>query len=383
MDNDERTPDVGPLAGFTIGITAARRREEFGAALERRGATVMYGPAIQIVQVEDDEALRDTTLDCLAHPPDVVVATTGIGFRGWIEAADGWGLGDALLDCLGRAVLLARGPKARGAMRAAGLSGEWSPASESSTEVLERLLEMDLQGRRVAIQQHGEPLPDVAEALAAAGATVIEVQVYRWRPPTDPAPLERLCRAVVDRTVDAVTFTSAPAAASYLLCARGLGLEAELIEAMQRDVMAIAVGPVTAAPLDRSGVPVIQPERARLGALVRETADQLPRRLSKQLAAAGRQLQVRGQGVVVDGRYVALPPTGMALLHKLTEHPGQVVKRADLVSLLPGTSADEHAVEVAIARLRTALGNPKIIQTLVKRGYRIAYDPTFTDDNRY
>jgi len=29
---------VEPLAGYTVGITAARRREEFGAALERRGA---------------------------------------------------------------------------------------------------------------------------------------------------------------------------------------------------------------------------------------------------------------------------------------------------------------------------------------------------------
>src|ERR1700712_57212 len=169
--NDAPACEVGPLTGFSVGITAARRREEFGAALERRGATVVYGPAIRIVQVEDDEALRQVTLACLAQPPDVVVATTGIGFRGWVEAADGWVLGESLLACMGRATLLARGPKARGAMRAAGLTGEWSPASESSTEVLERLLTMDLQGRRVAIQQHGEPLPDVVEALQAGGAT--------------------------------------------------------------------------------------------------------------------------------------------------------------------------------------------------------------------
>jgi uroporphyrinogen-III synthase len=42
-------PGIEPLAGYTIGITAARRREEFGAALERRGATVVYAPAIKIV----------------------------------------------------------------------------------------------------------------------------------------------------------------------------------------------------------------------------------------------------------------------------------------------------------------------------------------------
>src|SRR6195952_3565692 len=149
------TDAIGALTGFSVGITAARRREELGAALERRGATVVYGPPIQIVPVQDDQTLRQLTLDCIADPPDIVVATTGIGFRGWVDAADGWGLGEALLGCMSGAVLLARGPKARGAMRAAGLSGEWSPVSESSSAVLERMLEMDLAGKRVVIQQHG------------------------------------------------------------------------------------------------------------------------------------------------------------------------------------------------------------------------------------
>ena len=32
-------------------------------------------------------------------------------------------------------------------------------------------------------------------------------------------------------------------------------------------------------------------------------------------------------------------------------------------------------METAIARLRAALGNPKLVQTVVKRGYRLALDP--------
>lgn len=375
MDAPQAAPEVGPLTGFTIGITAARRREEFGAALQRRGAAVLYGPAIQIVQVEDDDALREVTQSCLADPPDIVVATTGIGFRAWVEAADGWGLGEALLGQLGKAMLLARGPKARGAMRASGLSGEWSPASESSTEVLERLLEMDLRGKRVAIQLHGEPLPDVVQALREAGATVVEVQVYRWEPPADTGPLHRLCRAVAEASVDAVAFTSAPAAASFLLTATELGIAEQVHRRLQHDVLAVAVGPVTSAPLDRAGIPVIEPDRARLGSLVREIAAQVPLRRSRHLVVAGQHVEIRGQGVLVDNCYLALPPTSMSLLAKLTAHPGQVVSRADLASALPGSSTDEHAVEVAIGRLRSALGNPRMVQTVVKRGYRIAFDP--------
>ena len=48
------------------------------------------------------------------------MATTGIGFRGWVEAADAVGLAEDLLDVLGAARLIARGPKARGRSRPPG-----------------------------------------------------------------------------------------------------------------------------------------------------------------------------------------------------------------------------------------------------------------------
>ncbi|MBC7274809.1 MAG: uroporphyrinogen-III synthase, partial [Streptomyces sp.] len=86
----------GPLAGFTVGVTAARRADELGALLQRRGATVLHAPALRIVPLSDDGELLAATKDLLDQVPDVVVATTAIGFRGWVEAADGWGLGEAL-----------------------------------------------------------------------------------------------------------------------------------------------------------------------------------------------------------------------------------------------------------------------------------------------
>ena len=85
-----------PLSGFTVAVTAARRREELTALLQRRGARVIEAPAIRIIPTTDDVQLRAATEACITRPPDVVVATTGIGFRGWMEAADGWGLGESL-----------------------------------------------------------------------------------------------------------------------------------------------------------------------------------------------------------------------------------------------------------------------------------------------
>ncbi|WEO97107.1 uroporphyrinogen-III synthase [Streptomyces sp. FXJ1.172] len=374
MYDEEQHPEHGPLAGFTVGVTAARRAEELGALLQRRGAAVLHAPALRIVPLADDGELLAATKEIIDQVPDVVVATTAIGFRGWVEAAEGWGLGDPLLGRLREAELLARGPKVKGAIRAAGLTEEWSPSSESMAEVLDRLLEEGVEDRRIAVQLHGEPLPGFVESLRAGGAEVLPVPVYRWMPPEDTTPLDRLLDATVARSVDALTFTSAPAAASLLSRAEDRGLLPELLSALSHDVLPACVGPVTALPLQAQGVDTVQPERFRLGPLVQLLCQELPGR-ARALPIAGHRVEIRGHAVLVDGDLKPVPPAGMSLLRALARRPGWVVARSDLLRALPGAGRDEHAVETAMARLRTALGAPKLIQTVVKRGYRLALDP--------
>jgi uroporphyrinogen-III synthase len=363
-----------PLAGFTVAVTAARRREELSALLQRRGARTIEAPAIRIIPTQDDELLRSATEACITHPPDVVVATTGIGFRGWMEAADGWGLGEPLRLQFAGAELLVRGPKAKGAVRAAGLAEAWSPESESTDEVLSHLLSQGVVGRRIAVQLHGEPLPGFVTALERAGAIVVEVPVYRWVPAEDIRPLRRLVEQIATKQVDCVTFTSAPAVASLLTVARKDGREAALLAAVRTDVLAACVGPVTAAPLERLGIPTVQPERARLGALVRTVVEELPARRTRAVQAGAHELQLRGHSVLVDGRPVELTARQAAVLSALVASNGNVLSRAELLrQAWRDEPADEHAVEMTVARLRAALGAAgAVVQTVVKRGYRLA-----------
>ncbi|MFI6349553.1 uroporphyrinogen-III synthase [Streptomyces sp. NPDC050560] len=372
---------TGPLSGYTVGVTAARRAEELAALLTRRGAAVQQAPALRIVPLADDTELLAATEGLISRPPDVVVATTAIGFRGWIEAADGWGLGEPLLDRLRAAELLARGPKVKGAVRALGLSETWSPGSESMAEVLDRLL-AEVAGAgtapRIAVQLHGEPLPGFVDALRDAGADVVGVPVYRWMPPEDIGPVDRLLDAVAARAVDALAFTSAPAAASLLRRAEERRMLPGLLGALEHDVLAACVGPVTAQPLQAHGVHTVQPDRFRLGPLVQLVCRELPAR-APVLPVAGHRLEIRGHAALVDDALRPVPPAGMALLRALARRPGWVVSRADLLRALPGSGRDEHAVETAMARLRAGLGAPKLVQTVVKRGYRLAFDPSAGD----
>lgn len=377
MDSS-RSEVADPLAGFTVGVTAARRAEEFITLLERRGADVVHAPTIRIVPLVDDVELHRVTEQLIAEPPDLVVVTTGIGFRGWVEAAHGWDVHDELLAALGSTRILARGPKARGAVRQAGLCEEWSPESESSVEVLERLLSEGVDQLRIAVQLHGaasewEPDTDICDALTRVGAQVIRVPVYRWEQPDDTRRIDQLISMIVSSEVDAVSFTSAPAVASLLERAKATGALDCLIHALRHNVAVFCVGPVTATPLARLGIEPRSPQRYRLGALARLITDELPC-LAKQYSAGGHTISVRSASVEVDGEVKVLPPAAMALLRRLLVAPGLVVSREELLAELPGGGDDTHAVETAMARLRSALAAPRVVQTVVKRGYRLAVD---------
>ncbi|GAA3958822.1 uroporphyrinogen-III synthase [Gordonia caeni] len=378
MTNRNGAPAAeGELTGFTVAVTAARRAEEFTTLLARRGARVRSAAAIAMVPLHDDVTLRRVTEELIAQPPEVLIATTGIGFRGWIEAADGWGLAEDLLSALGGARVISRGPKPTGALRAAGLREEWSPASESSVEVLEWLTAGDdLAGRRVAVQLHGatdewDPNPGFLSGLTGLGADVVGVPVYRWKSPDDLEALDGLIVDIATGGVDAVTFTSAPAVASILNRADELGLSASLRQALLDRAVVYCVGPVTAGPLEAIGVASVAPDRMRLGALARLVADDLPQR-RPELEVAGHRLGVRAAAAVVDGVEREVSATGLALLKALAARPGQVRSREELLTLLPAGGDDAHAVEVAIGRLRSALGVRELIGTVVKRGYRLA-----------
>ncbi|MGW1679960.1 uroporphyrinogen-III synthase [Saccharopolyspora sp. NPDC002376] len=267
-----------PLRGFTVGVTAERKADEIGALFTRRGARVLFGAAMHTVPLPEDGELAAATEAVLAGPVDYVVAITGVGFRGWFEAAEHAGVGERLLEHLRSAEVLARGAKARGAVRGAGLVESFTSPSEESAEVLSHLLERDLAGKRIVLQVHGDPMLSFRAALRDAGAEVVPVTVYRWTDPVDLGALDALIDAVLRGEVDALPFTSAPAATNFLARADHTGRGEQLRKALRDGVFIACVGPVTAAPIAAAGLPHAMPERSRTAALVRLVTEELPKR---------------------------------------------------------------------------------------------------------
>ena len=357
------------LAGCRVLVTAQRRSEELAGALIRRGAEVVCAPTLGVVPHIDEQALLARTRDILAAPVDTLVVTTAIGFRGWLDTAETAGLAEELLEVLSGVRLVARGPKARGALQAAGLRADWVAESETSAEIADFLLAEGVAGQRIAVQHHGAGDDGLDDRLTGGGAEVTNLEVYRWGPPPDPAAVEDSVQQLAAGAFDAVVFTSAPAASAWLR--ELVRLDASdtvraLVDAGR--LLVAAVGPVTAEPLVIAGMQPVVPDRARMGALVRRVIMDLGDESAGVRTCEG-VLRLRAAAATLDHVVLPVSRSGLAVLRCLARSPGHVVTRDALLEVLPGDSDDPHTAEVAVARLREAVGSRRLVRTVIKRGY--------------
>lgn len=260
MDDDD-----APLAGLTVGVTAERRAEQQIRLLERRGADVRWAPVLRSIDLSEDHHLRSVTAQLVAQPPEVLVLLTGQGTTWWLEAADAAGSGNELRRALRGVTVLARGPKAAGAAKRAGLEVSWQAGDEVVSEVLDHL-RVHGSGRSVAVQLDGADDADVlASVEAVTGRRATGVPVYRWDLPVDREPALDLVRAIVDGRIDAVTFTASPAVRHLAQLAGSIGQLDALDRAMAGPVRPVCVGPVcSTAARQRGWRGIVEPERFRL-----------------------------------------------------------------------------------------------------------------------
>ena len=172
--------------------------------------------------------------------------------------------------------------------------------------------------------------------------------------------------------VDAVLFTSAPGAAEWLAEAQRAGaVEGIRRRAASGRLLLAAVGPITAGPLTEAGLAVHIAERGRLGSLVRSVVAYFGGGGAPAVATVAGRLELRSGGAILDGRYTPLSRAGAELLGLLVDAAGAVIPRERMQEALPRAGTSANAVEMAVARVREALGAPEVIKTVVKRGYRL------------
>jgi uroporphyrinogen-III synthase len=352
---------VDSLTGWCVAVTAQRRAEEQAQLLTALGAKVLPTQLVTASPCSED-VLRARTEALIAQPPDIFVANTAVGMRSWLALAWSWGLGEGLRGVLGESEVVARGTKAAGALLSEDVTVAWRSADEVLDDVGRHLLAQGVEGRRIALQLDGRGDAGLVTQLRAAGAEVVEVPVYKVDADESGPGAKRLATALANGDVDAVTFTTPAAVDAYV----------ELVGPAA--VLHVCVGPVTAAAAGRHGLPsVIAPDRGRLGPMVRVLARAMDERV-RVVQLAGYEVRVQGRCLVIgDDRVKPLTPRDLRLLDALIDAGGSVVSKPALAAVAWTDEVDDHAVEVAVNRLRGKLGPAAVaLETSNRRGYRLA-----------
>jgi uroporphyrinogen-III synthase len=364
-------PPIPPLVGYTVAVASERRRHDVAGVIEATGARTVSVQAVRAFTPADDTELRAATARCLAAPVDDLLVTSAFGFRAWIRCAQRFGQADALVARFARARLLASNPRAADALRELDLHEIWSTAGSVTEDLFRYLMAQPQHGRRLVVQSDTLAVADLCQALRATGAEVIEAPTFRCEPPDYSNLLRRLADQVLNRLVDALVVIGPECATNALdQAAADRRLDA-LLNALASEVPALSPGPVSAWPLVARGVPVRVPARPYLDDLVRLLTAVVPAH-SVRVDGERYRLEVRGQAVVLDGELIPVQPGPIAVLRVLARQPGRIHSVADIRQASPQwAGTDDHAIEMAVSRLRRALRRPDLVQTVMKRGYRL------------
>jgi uroporphyrinogen-III synthase len=259
----ESPPPARPLAGRTIALPETRELDRLGQLLEEEGARTLRCPLVAILDAPDERPVVAWLRALAAGGFDDLVFLTGEGLRRLVALAERHGLRAPVVEALGRARTITRGPKPARALHELGLSPSLAAPVPTSAGVIEALATLDLRGRRVGVQLYGEePNRPLVDALERAGATVSVVAPYVYASKSDAGRVVALVEALADGGVDAIAFTSASQVDRLWQVAREAGREERLAEGMAR-VRVAAIGPIVDDALRARGVRVdVVPEKS-------------------------------------------------------------------------------------------------------------------------
>lgn len=257
------------LLGKRFALCGPRRAEDLALILKKQGAIPLFRPTIQTVLAEP-HTLEAQLRKFAQEGADWVIFTTGVGLEELHKQAEVLGLWEEVRSQLQRSKVALRGYKAERALRRHGLEALAKDEDGTVEGLIEALQAHSFAGQRVFLQLYGQPAPRLVRFLREQGAELEELLPYRHVCAPE-ADLERLLEEILTRQVDAVVFTSVPQVECLLSYAREQG-RLEILKEAFEEVWALAIGRVTARPLQEAGIRVWHPQTERIGALVTEFA---------------------------------------------------------------------------------------------------------------
>ena len=264
--------------GLRVLSFESRRSTEMATLIANYGGQPISAPALREVPIESNSEAAAFVDALIREEIDLVILLTGVGTRALMALVDKTRDRAAFVAALRRTRIAARGPKPGAALREIDLT-PWVIAPEPNTwrELLAALdgrsSEFRLQGARVAVQEYGASNPQLLDGLAARGAAVTRVPVYRYALPEDTRPLQQAARAVADGQIDVALFTTSMQVVHLLEIGRAHNFE-DAVRQGFRSIAVASIGPTTSEELREQGITIdIEASHPKMGFLVRDAAE--------------------------------------------------------------------------------------------------------------
>jgi uroporphyrinogen-III synthase len=270
------------LQGLRVISFESRRAKEMAELIRRHGGEPIVAPSMREVPLSENGAPLELFQKIEARQIDLIVLLTGVGTRTMVDALAIHYSRERIAALLGSITILARGPKPVAALKELGLQPAFTaPEPNTWKEVLAVLdSNVQLKGKRIAVQEYGVTNQELLSGLKARGAGVLRVPVYRWALPDDIAPLQAAIREIVAIKADIVVFTSAIQVENVFQVARQDGLDRKLPESLAR-ALVVSIGPVCSEALARLGLkPDFEPQHPKMGFMIGELASSVQKLLN-------------------------------------------------------------------------------------------------------
>jgi uroporphyrinogen III methyltransferase/synthase len=252
--------DARPLVGRRVLVTRSKEQAgELVELLEAQGAEAVEAPLINIIPPEDYAPLDAACERAGAYDWIVFTSINGAG-----AFMDRLLQGPRDVRALAGARLCAVGPGTASRLTRFGLKVDLIPDDHSADGVVTALKAAgSIKGKRVLFPKADIARDVLPEELRSAGAEVTEVIAYRTVTAESDAHLG-IYRQLLDRRIDAVTFSSASAVRSFVSI---YGAD-QAVDLLNHTIVA-TIGPVTAEAAVRYGItPQVTPATSTIPALV-------------------------------------------------------------------------------------------------------------------
>ncbi len=259
------------LDGLRVASFEARMAGPMADLIRKHGGEAVEAPALREVPIGDNPEAIAFADRLVAGGFDLIIFLTGVGTRFLAQEIETKYAREEWVDALRAAKVAIRGPKPVAPLRELGVRVDLqAPEPNTWRDLLAALdAKIPVSGLRVAVQEYGQPNPELIDGLKARGAEVVQVPVYRWSLPEDTGPLRRAIAEIAEGRIGAAVFTSAQQVIHLLEVAASEGLEGPLRDALARSVVVGSVGPTTTETLKAQNLPVdIEPEHPKMGHLI-------------------------------------------------------------------------------------------------------------------